>query len=366
MAGPKLFYCWANPLVPIIIAVQLAVLASCQGDVLETIADIIPDLIAGNNASNVPPGVTHEQWSNCRQAAERYSHDLLNQEPYALDMFDATSKLPDGIFNGNVFSPGNWDQCLSIRIPPTKEDINQPSRGQYCAVNAMSFSTAGTDSEPTNKNIGIGDFLFPGVRFFLGLCIPSQCPRELFESALNQALHDQGVHLTVARCLTDQKQTWTAPQLFGILFLSLFAMVVTMATLVDVANRHFGAQIDTQSNVAMKVLDCFSIYTNTEKFLDTSKASQSEIGCLHGMRFITISWIILGHVYSEPPMYDSSINKFKNLEEWFTPGMQLILNSTMSVDTFFTMSGFLVSYGLLKTLRKGKGRFPVVKFYVHR
>ena len=343
----------------ICLTMSVVPLTSCQGDGLQAIADFIPDLIAGSNLT-IPPSVTFDEWALCRRTAEKYAQDLLNVEQYALDMFDATSKLPDGILNGNTFSPGNWDQCLSVRIPSEENFLAQ---GQYCAVNAMSMPS---DDEAANATQNIGDFLGRGVNFYLGVCVPSSCPKELLESSLNEALNSQGIVLRVSRCLTDEEKSWTGVQIFGITFLSLFALLVTTSTLMDIANRHFKAKINTKANLLMKMLDCFSIYTNTEKFLQAGKASPSEIGCLHGMRFITISWIILGHVYSEPPMYDSSINKVQNLEDWFTPGMQLILNSTMSVDTFFTMSGFLVSYGLLKTLKKSNGAFPLMKFYVHR
>jgi len=43
-----------------------------------------------------------------------------------------------------------------------------------------------------------------------------------------------------------------------------------------------------------------------------------------------------------------------------------ILNSTVSVDTFFLLSGLLVTYNLLKALNKSKGKFNLLMFYVHR
>lgn len=40
--------------------------------------------------------------------------------------------------------------------------------------------------------------------------------------------------------------------------------------------------------------------------------------------------------------------------------------ATVAVDTFFLMSGLLVSYLLLRELDRNKGRFNVILFYVHR
>ena len=46
--------------------------------------------------------------------------------------------------------------------------------------------------------------------------------------------------------------------------------------------------------------------------------------------------------------------------------MQAVFNATVSVDTFFLMSGLLVSYLLLRELDRKKGRFNIPLFYIHR
>ena len=50
-------------------------------------------------------------------------------------------------------------------------------------------------------------------------------------------------------------------------------------------------------------------------------------------------------------------------EDW---PILVILNSTVSVDTFFVLSGMLVGYNLLKLLDKSKGKLNVPMFYLHR
>ena len=46
--------------------------------------------------------------------------------------------------------------------------------------------------------------------------------------------------------------------------------------------------------------------------------------------------------------------------------MQTIANASVSVDTFFVMSGLLVSYLLLRELDRNKGKFNVGLLYLHR
>ena len=41
-------------------------------------------------------------------------------------MYDATGKQPSGIFHGNIYSLGYFDQCLKVKSPDMK------IKGQYC------------------------------------------------------------------------------------------------------------------------------------------------------------------------------------------------------------------------------------------
>lgn len=45
-----------------------------------------------------------------------------------------------------------------------------------------------------------------------------------------------------------------------------------------------------------KILMSFSLIQNTNTILDTTQ-KEGNINCLHGMRFISITWVILGHSY---------------------------------------------------------------------
>lgn len=55
-----------------------------------------------------------------------------------------------------------------------------------------------------------------------------------------------------------------------------------------------------------------------------------------------------------------------NLKEDLGFLMQGVVNSIHAVDSFFVLSGLLVSYGLLRELDRNKGRLNVPLFYLHR
>jgi hypothetical protein len=59
-----------------------------------------------------------------------------------------------------------------------------------------------------------------------------------------------------------------------------------------------------------------------------------------------------------------TISKFKKI--YNDGAMMMIFGATLAVDSFFLMSGFLMSYLMLKQLDKTKGRTQILLTYLHR
>ena len=111
---------------------------------------------------------------------------------------------------------------------------------------------------------------------------------------------------------------------------------------------------------------CFSLLKNTKSILSTNVAEGS-ITSINGIRVISLTWIILGHFYmfnflSAKP--DNLLNVLNVIHRFsFLP----VNNAYVSVDTFFLLSGLLVSYLTLKRIdKKGMGLMDIMMFYVHR
>ncbi|GFO24199.1 nose resistant to fluoxetine protein 6-like [Plakobranchus ocellatus] len=117
-------------------------------------------------------------------------------------------------------------------------------------------------------------------------------------------------------------------------------------------------------NGITKCLTSFSIYTNTQDVLKAEHAP-GDLACLHGIRVISILWVILGHIYYFLPQI-GNILTLAEMTKWWT--FHAILNAPYAVDTFFTISGCLVAYLFLRTVKKAGGLKPphMVMFYVHR
>ncbi|RUS70552.1 hypothetical protein EGW08_021681, partial [Elysia chlorotica] len=116
-----------------------------------------------------------------------------------------------------------------------------------------------------------------------------------------------------------------------------------------------------------RMLLAFSVPRNCGKLLGV-RSGPGTIGCLHGIRVLSMAWVILGHVI----IFTVTSNNFKNRLDIYdleqTLLFQTIINAPLSVDSFFFMSGLLTAYLFLKecgkkekvTARQG------VLYYVHR
>ncbi|XP_022104547.1 nose resistant to fluoxetine protein 6-like [Acanthaster planci] len=108
----------------------------------------------------------------------------------------------------------------------------------------------------------------------------------------------------------------------------------------------------------------FSALHNGAKIMNTKEAA-GNLGVLNGIRVISMWWIILGHtIYFMTPFLDDP--RYAGTELYSSFWFSAILYSTVSVDTFFFLSGLLLVYLTLKQLEKSNGKLNWFLFYLHR
>lgn len=66
-----------------------------------------------------------------------------------------------------------------------------------------------------------------------------------------------------------------------------------------------------------RIVKCFSLYTNVPKILH-AKAGRDAVTCVHGIRFLSLTWVVLGHTYnygiiSQDDTFTAGINELKAL-----------------------------------------------------
>lgn len=95
-----------------------------------------------------------------------------------------------------------------------------------------------------------------------------------------------------------------------------------------------------------------------------TETSEGELLCIHGIRFLSMSWVIIGHSYSFGNIAMKNTLGILPLVNTFA--FQAILQAFFAVDSFFVLSGFLLTYLFMNEYTKKKGDMSWGYFYVHR
>ncbi|XP_068155422.1 O-acyltransferase like protein [Drosophila tropicalis] len=99
-----------------------------------------------------------------------------------------------------------------------------------------------------------------------------------------------------------------------------------------------------------QLLLCFALQTNAKAILNIDRTKESHTSCLHGLRVFSVLWTMMVHTYLQ--LFAIGENKFERVITERSVWYQIIGNATFSVDSFFFISGLLVTLLYLKQDRK--------------
>lgn len=304
--------------------------------------------------------------TQCSLALLKMLRGLSDLEPWAVRMFDSTGKIPTGVFTGTSTELGSFDECLAtvVRDDSGTEHI----RAQYCSLFIR-----------TDKDTSISELLLPGFimthrntptlmsymndprtpGFRWGVCVVSECKEEELEEIARSLIGDM-VTVNVKYCMTDITPGLTTAQVAVVAILATLLVLMVAATFLDMY-----ASDTTKKNAAVNVLRCFSIPANLRLLASKPErlSDSYQLRFLHGLRAVSIYYIVYGHSTCE--MAFVSANSTYALQYIDSYESTLTLASFLSVDNFFFMSGYLLSY-TLHGLKKGRGVLAVIVIIVRR
>ncbi|GFY57918.1 nose resistant to fluoxetine protein 6 [Trichonephila inaurata madagascariensis] len=263
-----------------------------------------------------------------------YVFENLKSGEWAIKMLDSYGKPESGVLNGNIKWLGEYKECLDI--PVKLKNVSLPLNMGVCLPDSCN---------PSGPIFGLSQDI--NVTNYL----PSY--NEDVDSLFN------GTTLT---CQSTSPRKLTTGAIVVICLISMFAFLSRSDDdlVIRIAEPNV---LPAWLEGCKPFFNCFCIFTNGEKILNTA-SSEGQLPCLHGIRFLSMSWVILCHGYG------FAFNSIRNpaeainfIDNWT---FQLILNGFYSVDSFFVLSGFLVAYLFFQQAAKTDGKISWIYFYIHR
>ncbi|XP_050443463.1 nose resistant to fluoxetine protein 6-like [Adelges cooleyi] len=328
----------------------------------------------------------------CRDTMKVYLEALRAGSVWASKMADASGRYSSQLFFGNDFWLGSHTQCTELQ--------NKMSN-RFVPPFAATFYIA-------KLSIKLHDQLTPKTRYIsLGLCLPKDCspievqnmvnmPKEGKESSHRSysVIHVRPVPGSYS--LWSDKKVYLLLTLVGLVTaltivgsgyeMSLFRRKVTeyKRQQISQANNNEGdtkieitlekikamdkiqmnkgmngEDSEDQNNPIFKVsrrgqlLLAFSAIGNGRKILHCGPAPSDSLTCVHGLRFLSLAWVIMVHTYLQ--VFSIAENKMLRTLTERNFMFQTVSNATFSVDTFFFISGLLVTYLYYKSQNKKDG-----------
>ncbi|XP_069696029.1 nose resistant to fluoxetine protein 6-like [Periplaneta americana] len=286
-----------------------------------------------------PPG---ELAAGCREDMEVFLTSLNNGSLWAAKMTDASGRYASQFFFGNDFWLGSYSLCAELELRDTNPDPPPFKVGFNVVRLKVALSSKFT---PKNRLV------------FLGLCLPRSC-----RSKDITALLQPGNALQVIRVrpvpgeysvLSDIK----LHILGGVLIVIsvLIAAGSCYELLLYRGESGSDQTIDVQHKqksspgLLSQMLLAFSAVRNGRKILNCDTAEDS-LTSVHGLRFLSLAWVILVHTYLQ--VFAIAENKTLRTVTERNFMFQTISNATFSVDTFFLISGLLVTFLYYRTVAK--------------
>lgn len=277
--------------------------------------------------------------------------EILKNNLYAVQELDAFGKFPvPGTLEVATLYDGSYQECN--RISGKKYNTN------YCYLVLTPGKNASCSSSSSSSILSM-------LPIRIAVCLPESCDHQDMVNIFNQ-LSPYPFTACHAYCAKFEVKKDTSFWGFTI-FLIVMVVIAFAATLLDyIRDTVFGLKSDKEKNILLKILLTFSFWTNAELLLSVKEQKPGFIKSLDCIRLFSMCWVVTGHSFIYLVMSDTFMPVVDFPKHFWN---HLLLNAFVSVDTFFVLSGIVVTYLFFKT--KPKKRMvanPItwIMFYVHR
>ncbi|CAI5448562.1 unnamed protein product [Caenorhabditis angaria] len=254
---------------------------------------------------------------------------VLEEHFYAVQQLDAFAKFPSGILEGILSIDGSYQECQRIS--------NIRYKTNYCYLKIQQEQLP--------------------ISFKVAVCMPYSCDNQDLITMFNDSFFD--VEDTFCSEFEVEKDTtfWVYTG-----FLIAIASIVILASILD----YLIPAGKKKTNIFARILGAFCLWENASQILSVKEQKSGFIKSLDCIRGLSMAWVVAGHSVL---FFFPSANRIPLLYVYDNIWNHMIFNAILSVDTFFLISGIVVSYMFFKQkLKLEVMKSPVtwIMFYVHR
>jgi peptidoglycan/LPS O-acetylase OafA/YrhL len=210
-----------------------------------------------------------------------------------------------------------------------------------------------------NSRYLVVDFNLRVIPTKVGLCVPEECTKDEIEELITSSHFPGKKNLQAGNGLKveiyePKDLELTVGGYVSWIGVGLLLVIVAYSTFQTYKMNHKTLP-ESSKKVSKSVLylQCFSFSKNWATLFERSISDSSQI--FDGIRAISTLWVIYGHIYLLRLM-----DVIKNLEDlpyhFEKPLATVGYSPTLSVDTFFWLSGFLIGYLVVQENEKSKGK----------
>ena len=303
--------------------------------------------------------------AECISGSAKLFHltDPLTNLSLIVRMVDAVGKITPGFMEGNVYASGAYDECLDIG----------PGEAEYCNGDVS------LELPPSlSRRIPVP------LTWHFGMCVPRGCtPSDIVYAVDTATLGAVSVNPSTVSCVSTRRPPFNAGAIIMIIVCFIIGGLVMAATAFDYIwqlkqrseqNRNgsektplLASSAPTKKSKRVKpeeFITAFSLFKVLPQIL-SMKQPPSAITSINGLRVITMFWVILAHTHFLA--LETGLDNITRLISTMSRfSFQPVCNAFFAVDTFFVMSGLLVTYLSMRQMARKKGRFPFLTYYLHR
>ncbi|XP_036138225.1 nose resistant to fluoxetine protein 6 [Monomorium pharaonis] len=323
--------------------------------------------------------------TTCGKELQNFRDAVNRRLLWSLKILDSSGGYKPGFLYGNNYWLGSRSQCLDtmnrspLRISPQKilNDNQYHDPEQEFPPFKINYFVAHFKHNTFQYHINV----FEEDVITLGLCLPASCSINNLSFILKKILHDKSILHTMhnlyfadliqVKDLKNNDKWLSGGALIFICVFLGFCFMTTIGTIYDILVyqknikdnekneidddiKNVSKENETKLNSSLhwkntteNILICFSAYTNTRKIFNT-KLNDATIPVIHGLKFLSMCIVIGSHsVYFTLDSIDNKIIMWRFIE---STGYLIdpFITFLSPVDTFFFLSGCLVTYLYLK------------------